>query len=262
MPSLLGARFGPHAIAAVLGPALGLLPALVAAQEGKAEPRTISVSGTGRVSARPDVAEIHLGVVTASATARSALQENNVCVDRLISLLKERGIDVKDIRTTQIHAMPRYDHSSPRPHAGGGPPEESLPRVSGYRVENLVRITVRALDKLGPLLDSVVEGGACQVRGITFRVDRFDELLAVARKSAVESARKKAEDLARWGSVEVGLPLKMEEQDGLVHHQQPRIYAGGPMVTATPSMPILPGEEEVTVTVSIVYEVVPRAPRR
>jgi uncharacterized protein YggE len=260
MHLLLGHRSGPNAVVAV-GLALGILPAALAAQGVRTEPRTISVLGTGKVSARPDVAEIHLGVVTTAPTARSALQENNVCVDKLIGLLKEREIDVKDIRTTQIHAMPRYDHSSPRPNAGG-PPEESLPRVSGYRVEKLVRITVRALDKLGPLLDSVVEGGACQIRGISFRVDRVDELLGSARKSAVESARKKAEDLARLGSVEVGLPLKMDEQDGLVHLQQPRIYAGGPMVAATPSMPILPGEEEITVTVSVVYEVAPLVPRR
>jgi uncharacterized protein YggE len=258
MPSLLGSRFGLHAITAALGLVLGLLPAAVAAQERKSEPRTISVSGTGKLSARPDVAEIHLGVVSTAATASSALSENNVCVDKLVGLLKERGIEARDIRTTQIHAMPRYDYSSPRPHAGGGPPEESLPRISGYRVEKLVRITVHAIDKLGPLLDSVVEGGACQVRGISFRVDRFDELLAVARKNALESARKKAEDLARFASVEVGQPLKIEEQDGLVHLSQPRIYAGGPMVGATPSMPVLPGEEELTVTVSIVYEVVPR----
>jgi uncharacterized protein YggE len=245
-------------VIAAAGLAVGFPPGPLTAQEKKAEPRTIAVSGTGKVSARPDVAEIQVGVVSTAATASAALNANKVCVDKLIGLLKERGIDARDIRTAQIHAMPRYDHSSQRPHAAEGRPEEPVPRISGYRVENLVRVTVHALDKLGPLLDSVVEGGTCQIRGIAFRLDRYDELLAVARKGALERARKKAEDLARFESVDVGHPLKIEEQDGLVHVQQPRIYAGAPLVGASPSMSALPGEDEVTVTVSIVYELVPR----
>ena len=71
MPSLPGSRFGPHAIAAALGLGLGFLPASAQAQGGKAEPRTISVSGTGKVSARPDVASALLRVSLISR-ARSA----------------------------------------------------------------------------------------------------------------------------------------------------------------------------------------------
>src|SRR5687767_10921528 len=69
---------------------------------------TISVTGTGRVSAAPDVAEINLGVVTQASTARDALRANNEAMARLVGLLKERGVAAKDIQTTNINVNPQY----------------------------------------------------------------------------------------------------------------------------------------------------------
>jgi len=243
---------------AAFGLSILALPVTVAAQERKSEPRTISVSGTGKVSARPDIAEIQLGVVTESPTAVAALQGNNEAMGRLTSILKERGIAEKDVQTVQIQVMPRYTQPQPRRPVPGDQAEEFVPRIYGYRVENSVRITARQIDKLGPLLDAVVQGGANQVRGISFHVEKADERLGDARRDAIENARKKAQELAAAAYVELGLPLRIEEHSGIVPVPQPRMYAGAAMMAAAPAMPVSPGEQELSVTVSVVYELLPR----
>lgn len=233
---------------------------MTAAQEQRPEPRTISVSATGKVSARPDTAEIQFGVVTESPTAVAALQANNQAATRLTAILKERGVAEKDIQTVQIQVVPRYTQPQPRrPGLAGDQAEEFVPRIYAYRVENSFRIKARQIDSLGPLLDSVVEGGANQIRGISFHVEKADQLLVEARRQAVRNAHQKAEELAEAALVRLGLPIRIEEHGGPVPVPQPRMYAGGAMMAAAPTMPVAPGEQELTVSVSIVYEL--RAPQ-
>jgi uncharacterized protein YggE len=248
----------PALIIAAIDLAIGFLPAATQAQERMVEPRTITVRGTGRVLACPDVAEVYVGVVADNAMAIAAIRESKEATDKLTRTLHDRGIADKDIRTTQMHVLPRYTQPPSRRTGPGEQAEESSPRIRGYRVESLVRITIRAIDTLGPTLDGVMEGGINQIRGISFRVGRCDELLIEARKQAIEDARKKAQEIAVSAQVRLGPPLRIEEYDALSQAALPRIYAGGPMVAATPSMPILPGEQDLTVTVSAVYELLPK----
>jgi uncharacterized protein len=226
------------------------------AEDKKPEPRSLSITGTGKISARPDIAEILVGVLTQAPTAISALDANNEAVNRLSQILKDRGIAEKDIQTADIQVLPQYSQPPRRGLAPGEQVEEELiPRIVGYRVENSVRITARQIDKLGSLLDALVQAGANHLRGITFRVDQAEKLLDEARKRAMSDAKHKAELIAGEATLVVGLPLKIEV-DGGPFRPTPRMYAGAaPMMAApAPSMPVSPGEQELSVTVSVVYE--------
>ena len=134
---------------------------------------TISVSGIGRISAQPDIAEVTAGVVTHAPTAKDALATNNEAMSRLLQILKDRGVAEKDIQTSQIQVSPQYSQPHPRPYDStlpiGAPapsaqpqpgPVEFVPRIVGYKVDNGVRVTARRIDQLGPLLDAIVQAGA------------------------------------------------------------------------------------------------------
>ena len=69
-------------------------------------------------------------------------------------------------------------------------------------------------------------------------------------------ARRKASELAEQAGVSVGPPLRIEEH-GAVAPPPPRMYAGSTLMAAAPSMPVSPGEQELVVTVSVVYELLP-----
>jgi uncharacterized protein YggE len=217
---------------------------------------SIRVTGNGKISARADIADIQLGVTTQAATAKEAVDANNRAMDRLHAVLKERGVATKDIHTSQLEISPVYSQpqSTPPGASPEPPPTEFIPRIMAYRVTNAVQITWRQIDKLGQLLDAAVQGGANQITGISFHVERADQLLDEARKRAMADARRKAELLAGEGGMVVGIAWKIEEDANSDYRSgEPlsKILVAAP---AAPAMPIAAGEQELWVSLSVVYE--------
>lgn len=239
--------------ACLLTPIIALAPAAWAAGEEKPMERTISVNGTGKVSAAPDVADINIGVVTQATTARDALAANTESMTAIHNLLKERGVAAKDIQTVNINVSPRY--SQPNQPQAGQPQEPFVPKIVAYEVHNTVQITARDLTKLGGILDAVVQSGANQMNGISFRVEEPEKLLDQARKEAMADAKRKAEQLAGEAGVVVGLPITISESGGV--SPPPRPYAARMMAASAAPVPVAGGEQELSVTVSVVFELKP-----
>lgn len=219
--------------------------------EDKPETKTISVSGRGKIAAAPDVAEINIGVVTQGETAREALSANSEKMAELHKTLKEHGIAAKDVQTTNINVSPRY--SQPQPQRPGQPPREFTPRIVGYDVTNTVSVTAREISKLGEVLDAVVTAGANQMHGISFRIDAPDALLDDARKKAMGDAKKKADLLAGEAGVVVGSPISIVDEGGF-QPPPPRPMMARMMMPKSDSVPIAAGEQELSVTVHVIYE--------
>jgi uncharacterized protein YggE len=217
--------------------------------ESKGDRPMISVTGVGKVSSVPDVADVRVGVMTQAASAQEALSGNNEAMTRLHSILKERGVASKDIETVQIQVSPVYSQPEPRPRNEAQ--HEFVPKIAGYRVENTVEVTARRIDKLGELLDALVQAGANQIHGISFRVGDPEKLLDEARRRAVADARRKADLLAGEAKVVVGNPLKIRDETR--DYSPPRPMMGRVAMAAAP-MPVAPGEQELSVSVSIDYE--------
>jgi uncharacterized protein YggE len=224
--------------------------------EKEADKPTISVSGTGKLSAVPDLADIQVGVRTQASTAQKALAENSRAMNALHETLKERGVAAKDIQTTHIQISPQYSQPAPpRPNEVQG---EFVPRVVGYAVDNTVQITARDVSKLGTLLDALVQAGANQVHGISFRVDQPEKLFDELRRRAMADAKHRAELLAGEAGVALGLPLKIEETGAPSSPPHfPGYNAGRTMMMAAAPTPVSAGEQELSVTVHVVYELKP-----
>jgi uncharacterized protein YggE len=231
----------------------------IAAKDEDSEPPTLSVSGTGTISARPDVAVIDVGVVTQAPLARDALAANSKAMSQLQEILKGRGIAAKDIQTSQFQIVPQYSQPRPRPFTTTPPPAEStaefVPRIVAYQVTNTVHVTARQIDKLGETLDAVVQAGANQIHGITLRVDKPEKLLDEARKRAMADAKHKAELLAGEANVVLGAPRSISEGT----FQRPRPMFAGRMMTMAAAdgapVPIAEGEQELSVTVQVIYDI-------
>jgi uncharacterized protein YggE len=231
-------------------------------EDQRTETPSISVTGTGKISAMPDVADITLGVVTQAPAAKDASAANNEAMTRLHGVLKEHGVATKDIQTSQLQITPQYSQPQPQVLAPGATPvpqpspPEFIPRIVGYRVENTVRIVSRQIDKLGPLLDTAVRGGANQISGISFRVDHPERLFDEARKRAMADAKRRAELLAGEAGVVLGHPLRIQEQSDSSIGGELLVGRGMPVggFEPTPSMPVAPGELNLFTTVSVVYE--------
>ncbi len=215
------------------------------------QPRTVSVSGRGRVNAPPNVGSISAGVTSQGTTAREALSANNQSMTALQAILKENGVEARDFQTIQVSVQPQYGQPLNQP---GKPQVEQVSRIAGYQVQNLVRITVRDLNKLGDLLDALVGAGANQIYGVSFRTEGTEVLLETARKHAMADARKKAELLAAEAGLTVGTPISIRDEVG--PYPVSPMQSAGPLVMAAPgsSVPVAVGEQELGASVQVVYE--------
>jgi len=213
-------------------------------QAAPVTPRTISVSGAGQAFLVPDIAYIYLGVHTENPTASDAVTENNTQTETMIKALRDFGIDAKDIRTTNFSIWPndKYDPQT------GAPTGEKT-----YVVDNTVYVTVRELDKLGDLLDTVVAAGANTVNSIQFDVANKDDVLKSARADAMKNAAAQAQELAEAAGVQLGEIQSI----GFVDSQPSPFFegkgGGGAADGAASTVPIQPGQLTFSVTVNISY---------
>jgi uncharacterized protein len=226
------------------------------AQSEDRDSRTVphlSVVGHGKVAAVPDMADINIGIVTQGSTAKEALRHNSEAMAGLQKVLKEKGIEAKDVETTQIQVSPIYSQPDSRRQPG----EEYVPRVVGYRVVNSVDVTVHDVGKLGDMLDVVVGAGANQVNGISFRVEKAQQLLDEARRRAMADAKRKAELLAIEAGVILGPARQIVEAGsspmGTMHvgaaTSQAMVARSAPTVSA--------GEQELSVSIQVSYAIMP-----
>jgi uncharacterized protein YggE len=209
----------------------------MAADADKAE-RTVSVSATGSVIAEPDVAYISAGVVTEAETAKAAIARNSAIMAKVIDGLKDAGIAAKDLQTTQIDVQPRYTQA-----------KEGRPAtISGYRVSNQVRVTVRDAKRTGEILDRAISLGANQIGQISFDVADSERLKDAARTRAMDNARRRAELYAKAAAAQLGPVLRIAEGSVLLD-----LTGGAAVRYAGHGVQIEPGTRRLEVQVSVVY---------
>ena len=210
----------------------------MAAEGDKSAESHVSVSATGSVAADPDMATISTGVIVEADTAKDALARNSTVMAKLIDGLKALAIAAKDIQTTAVNVEPRYVQ------AKDGRPTT----ISGYRVVNQVRLTVRDVKRLGEILDSAITLGANQVNGINFDVSNAETLKDEARKQAMVNAKRRAELYATAAGAQLGSVLTISEDVSSGPRPMPLARAA-----MAGNVPIEAGTRTLTVEVHVTY---------
>lgn len=221
-----------------------VVSACAPALSAPAETPTLNVVGTGQADLVPDIAYIYVGVHTELPSASEAMNENNAQTQKMIEALTSFGVDAKDIRTTNFSIWP-FDKYDPLTGVSTG--------EKYYSVDNTVYVTVRDLDTLGDLLDTVIAAGANTVNSIQFDVADKDAALKQARADAIADAQAKAEELAEAAGMSVGAIRSISFTDSQ-YYPVFEGRGGGGGGEAASAVPINPGQLSFTVTVSVTYE--------
>ena len=212
--------------------------------ESGIRPPSITVTGAGETHAKPDFAQVQMGVVTEGATAADALRKNNEAMSQLIVLIRKRGIEDRDVQTTQFNVTPRYKYDKE---------QREPPKIAGYQVTNEVQVKVRDMTRLGAFLDETVSAGANQIRGVSFGVAEPARLTDEARKKAMADAQRRAQVYADAAGVKIGKPVRIEEQAG---RPVPYPVARMDAAAAASAVPVAPGEQTFSVTVTVSYAII------
>jgi uncharacterized protein YggE len=207
-----------------------LRPEGAAAVDAPSGDRTVTVTGTGSVSAVPDRARLTFGVESQGATAKAALAANAGEMRRLIDALRRSG--ARDVATQYVSVSPRY--------------RESGIEIAGYTATNAVSVTI-GVERAGALLDAGTAAGANQVSGPSLSRADAERLYREALTAAVADARERAGVLADAAGATVGRVLSLVEGGA----EAPVLEAA--KLAADTGTPIEAGSQETTAVVSVTF---------
>jgi uncharacterized protein YggE len=203
----------------------------------------LEISAEGESTRTPDLATITAGVVTQAADAAGAMRENATRMERVIAALKRAGIADKDVRTASISLQPQYRYGENQP-----------PVITGYQASNTVTVKFRDIGKAGSILDALVATGANQINGPDLGLDDPAAAMDEARLDAMTKARARADLYARAAGLKVQRILSISEGNVDMPRPMPIMMRAQGMMAEAAKSQILPGEQELHVTLSVRFE--------
>jgi len=207
---------------------------------------SLSVTGNAEVQTAPDQAVVRLGVTQESPTAQEAQQKANSVAQSILASLRQLGIPPKDIQTSQLTLFPIYTGE------GVEPMRRERPRIAGYRASNVVSVTVRKMEQVGPVVDAGLKAGSNQVEGITFGLEDDAAARQQALTQAAAEAQKKAEAIAKALGMRITGILEVSEGGvSLV----PVMGRAEMMMAKDVATPVSPGEVIVNASLTVKYQI-------
>jgi len=148
--------------------------------------REVAVSGKGEISVVPDQATLTLGVEMRAREMEPAKQQVSQIVSEFLKLATRLDIDKQHLNTSQLTIRPEYDWNTTNRQR----------RLTGFYVARQIRVEVKDLEKIGPLMERATSLGVNQVNGPYFSSSREAELHREALRLAAEDARRNAQVVA------------------------------------------------------------------
>lgn len=169
----------------------------------EASPAVLTVTGEAQVIIPADYAQLVLGVSTQDESVTTASTINSTTLDAVIEALHGIGVAPEDIVTENFSVSPMYDYQY-------GKLGESQ-TVTGYQVENRLRVTVRDVNQVGAVMDAGVSAGANEAFGITFLSSQESDASDEALRAAVAEGQRKAELMAAACGKNLGALVSVTE---------------------------------------------------
>ena len=202
----------------------------------------ITVSGQGEATGVPDLATVNLGVEAFRNTVQAAREDAAAAMNQAIAVLRDRGIEERDIQTSSFNIYPRYDQNGQN--------------ITGFQVSNQATVKIRDLNALGSIIDEVVAAGGDLTRfqGVSFSIENPKPLEEQARAAAVADLTAKANQLASLTGVQLGRLVSISESGGFPY-PVPVAERGFAAQDAASATNIVPGEVQVMVTLNATFAI-------
>lgn len=213
------------------------------------EPSTVTVSGVGTVSVAPDMVSMSVSMSKLERTTRLAQEAVGRMAAQVLAILKEAGIEDKDIQTASLRFNPEYQWQNNR----------SV--LTGQRAEQGIDFSVRGIgedaEKVARLIDRLSGIDGIMMNRIDFGVADNTEHFAGSRELAFQKAMQKAEQYAALSGLKVGRVLSLSEDGAspaapLYRSATVNMFKEEVMMDAAST--VLPsGQMEITARISAVF---------
>ena len=126
------------------------------------------------------------------------------------------------------------------------------PKLVGYSVSNQVRVKVRQIAKVGAILDALIAAGATDAGSVQFLHSGVSKALDQTRQAAIADAQRKAAIYAQAAGLKLGGVAWITEEPGF---SPPSPTGAMRFLSASPSVPIAPGEDTLRVRITVGFEI-------
>jgi uncharacterized protein YggE len=161
---------------------------------------SVQANGSATITAKPDQAQLDVGVVTNGTTAQDASQQNASLSTTVQDALKKVLGSAGTLQTVSYYVTPRYSTSPNQPAV-----------IIGYTASNTVRVTTTDLSQIGVLIDTASQAGANSVGGLAFGLQNPEPLVEQALTQATKQATAHAAAIAAGLGGKLGAVLSAQE---------------------------------------------------
>ncbi|MFT3727760.1 MAG: SIMPL domain-containing protein [Terricaulis sp.] len=218
-------------------------PQMALAQQAQAEAAQgtlLTISAEGKVTGRPDMATINLGVTTEAQSAQAAMAANARQAAALIAALRRAGIAERDIQTANISVNPQQQYHENEP-----------PVITGYQANNTVTAKIRNVDNTGRVIDAAVAAGGNTINGVFFSYQNPDAQMDAARRDAIANARHRADLYADALHMHVVRIVAVNEGGS---YSPPVPMPMVRMAAVQDATPVQVGEVDTTASINVTFE--------
>lgn len=222
---------------------------------------TLSTSGTATTMAQPDKVSVNLGVETNGTTAQEASSANANLTADVLAALVGLGIPEAQISTSGYQVYPVYAPYDPvnvcKVMEGYPIPPECYVNgqtITGYKASNSLTVTLDVAGTIdgGKVIDTAIAAGANNVNGVYFFMssEQQEEIRDGLIGKAIENAKHRADVAATAVGMEVSGVKSINLNDVYFPFFNKGLDAS--LSEGAPTQ-LQPGQQEVTMTVSVVY---------
>jgi uncharacterized protein YggE len=164
---------------------------------------SITVSGTGTVSAQPDTVQMHISLGRIAGTTRQAQEEVGLMVRQAVKILQDAGVEDKNIQTASLRFNPEYEWNGSRR------------TLLGQKAEQVIVFSVENLNGVSGIIDKLIEINGIELQQMRFSVKDNSALYAKSRELAYQKALEKAGQYAKLSGMKVAGTLCISEDGNM-----------------------------------------------
>ena len=211
---------------------------------GASAQNTITITGNGKVDAKPDLATVTATLRENGKTTKEAQDKLALKWSKASPAVKDL-IDEKDIKTSGYTTYPKYVYTT-----------TGKASIESYEASQTIEFKIRKTDDTSKIINILSTNGINEVSGPNFSIDEPEKLQEIARAEAITDARTKAKKLAAQLGVDIGRIVSFTEDTGM---STPIAYMSRDMqmskTASAPAPEIQTGQQTIESNISITFEI-------
>jgi len=206
--------------------------------------RTVSVTGSGLVSAVPDRATVQMSIISRAKELDTAQSGAAKVTAAVLSLTDKLDIKRNKVDTTGATVRPDYRWNR----------ETEQQELRGYIAERQMIVKVDDLDSLGKLVEGAVSAGVNQVSPPQLDSSRRKAMRREALALAAKDARANAEVLVETLGAKLGDPISVSDGSAPPQPPVPLRRMAATAMESDSSATYNAGDLTFNATVNVVFE--------